>query len=372
MKYFFVFIIACIFSSCKPQAVSTFEGEPSDSLIYITKAQFDNMKMITGSLQQQSFDVEVKARGTADVAPTGKAKVSPVVSGSVRDIFIQLGDKVQKGQALLSIAGPEIIGLQQQYLEISGQMKSLQAEYERQQVLHTEQIASEKVFLEAESNYRKAVATYEGLKQQLLLLNLDVEKLTQGHIASQAILRAPIAGDIARIEADINMVAHPGDVVVEIIDTRQLQLNLSVFEKDILSVKPGQKVVFTLPENSGTIFSATVKLVGKSIDNTSRTATILAVPSDSAREILLAGMYIDASIIVNSRMVWTLPTDALITEENHHFVFLFETSDTNEYIFRKVPVNTGERREDTIEISPDGEVIPSAVLLVKGVYDAAG
>ncbi len=364
-------LIACILSSCKPNGVPAGGEESVDSLVHISKAQFDNMKMTTGSLQQQAFNVEVKARGIADVPPMGRAKISPAVSGSVKDIFVQLGDRVQKGQALLSLEGPEIIALQQQYLEISGQMKALRAEYERQQALRAEQIASEKVFLEAESNYLKATATCEGLKQQLLLLHLDINKITQGHITSLATLRAPVSGDITRIEADINMVALPGDVVAEIIDTRQLQLNLAVFEKDILSVKPGQKVMFTLPENSGKMFTATVKLAGKAIDSANRTATILAVPSDSARQKLLAGMYIDATIIVSSRTVWALPTDALMTGENNHFVLLLEKSETDGYAFRKFPVHTDKRQGELTEVMPSDEVSPQAVLLVKGVYDAA-
>ncbi len=370
MKYLHFIIIACIVWSCKSKNAPTGEEESFDSLVHITKAQFDNMKMTTGSLQQHAFKVEVKARGIVDVPPTGRAKISPAVSGSVKNIFIQLGDQVQKGQALLSLEGPEIIALQQQYLEISGQMKSLQAEYERQKALRAEQIASEKTFLEAESNYQKAAATREGLKQQLLLLNLDINEITQGHIIPQAMLRAPIAGDVTRIEADINMVAHPGDIVTEITDTRQLQLNLAVFEKDILSVKPGQEVRFTLPENSGKTFTATVKLMGKAIDNANRTATVLAVPSDSARQKLLAGMYIDATVIVDSRTAWTIPTDALITEENNHFVLLLEKSEPDGYAFRKILVHTGERQGELTEVMPGGKVAPQAALLVKGAYDA--
>ncbi len=370
MKYFPFIIIVFVLSSCGPKGTPAIREDSTDSLVHITKAQFDNMKMALGTLQEQMFDTEIKARGTIDVPPGGRAKVSPAISGSVKHVFVQPGDKVRKGQALLSIEGPEIIEVQQSYLEISGQMNYLQSEYERQKALFAENIASEKIYLEAESNYKKALAGFESLKQRLSLLNVDIAKTNQGQIVSQVTLYAPIAGDITLIDADINMVIQPGDVVVEVVDTRQLQLNLSVFEKDILNIKPGQKVVFALPESSAKTFGATVKMVGKAIENTNRTATVSAVPDAETLQILLVGMYIDASVTTSARPVRTLPSDALIVEGNDKFVLLLEKSDNEAYVFRKVPVHTGERKGDSVEIITDEEITPSTVLLVKGVYDA--
>jgi len=78
---------------------------------------------------------------------------------------------VKSGQPLLSFEGTEIIGLQQSYLEIAQQLPWLESEYKRQKTLFSENISSEKLFLEAESNYKKVLA----LKQQLLLLHIDIK-----------------------------------------------------------------------------------------------------------------------------------------------------------------------------------------------------
>ena len=362
--------ITVSFFSCNRGNQTSEENGDENSFIHITKEQFNHMKMQTGTMQEIEFHDEINTRGIADVPPQSKATISPVVSGSVKEIFVQPGDRVKKGQALLSFEGPEIIGLQQSYLEISEQLKSLEAEYNRQKTLFSEKISSEKLFLEAESNYKKAVAVCEGLKQQLLLLNLNIGTITQGKISPSSVVYAPIAGDIIRINADISKFIQPSDVVAEIVDTRQLQLYLSVFEKDVVLIRQGQKVIFSLLESSGQLFTATVSIVGKAIDRADRTTTVQALPAEDSHNLLLSGMYIDAGIVIDSKTVWALPVDALITEDDEHFLLLLHSSDEKEYVFRKVKVQTGKRNRDYMEVFPDESVTPQSVILLKGVYNA--
>jgi cobalt-zinc-cadmium efflux system membrane fusion protein len=355
--------------SCKNRKQAE-ESAEDNSLVHITKEQFDHVKMQTGTLQEIVFNEEVRARGTTDVPPQNKATVSPVVSGSVKAIFVHTGNRVNKGQPLLSIEGQEIIGLQQNYLEISEQLKSLESEYKRQKTLFAENVSSEKLFLEAESNFKKASAVCEGLKQQLMLLNIDIEKVEQGKITSSATIYAPISGDIIRKNANISKYIQPYDVIVEIVDKQQLQIYLSVFEKDVVSIRSGQKVNFSLPDSPDKLFTATVTAVGKAIDPTDRTATVQALPTDDARAALLTGMYIDAGIITGSKTVRALPTDAIITEDGEQSVLLLQSSDDKEYVFHKVKVHTGKRNGDFMEIIPDETVTTSSAILLKGVYNA--
>jgi len=366
----FLCILTSLFSCKHGKQTPDEENSSSETFVHITKAQFNHANMQTGALQKVEFNDEIKVRGIADVPPQSKATVSPVVSGSVKEIFVRSGDRVKKGQPLLSFEGPEIIGLQQNYLETSEQLKSLESEYNRQKTLFAENISSEKLFLEAESNYKRATAVCEGLRQQLLLLNIDTEKVKQGKIMSSAVIYSPITGDIINIYADISRFIQPSDSVAEIVDTQQLQLYLSVFEKDITSIKPGEKVNFSLSESSGQLLTATVSVVGKAIDQTDRTATVQAHPTGNAPAMLLTGMYIDGGIVVDSKTVWALPVDALITEDEEKFVLIQQSSDDNEYVFQKVKVHTGVRNGDLMEIFPDESVTSTSVLLLAGVYNA--
>jgi len=255
-------------------------------------------------------------------------------------------------------------------LEAAEQLKLLESEYRRQQSLFAEKISSEKIFLEAESLYKRAVAASEGLRQQLLLLQIDLDKVAKGIISSSATLNAPISGDITHIHTNISKYIQPSDVVAEMVDTQQLQLYLSLFEKDIALITQGQQVFFSLPEPSGQPLTATVSVVGKAIDRIHRTATVQAIPSADARSLLLSGMYINAAVVIQSKNVWALPVDALVIDDDETFVLLFQSFDRNEYLFHKVSVQTGMRNGDYIEIIPNEQVNASSVLLLQGVYFA--
>jgi len=370
LLYAFVVLLNVSMFSCKQGNHATGENDASGTFVHITKEQFDNAHMQTGSLQKVEFHDAINVRGIADVPPQSKATVSPVVCGSVKEIFVHDGERVKKGQPLLSFEGTEIIGLQQNYLEISEQLKSLESEYKRQKTLFDENVSSEKLFLEAEGNYKKAAAACEGLKQQLLLLNIDTEKVQQGKITPFAVIYSSITGDIIHINADISKFIQPSDIVAEISDNQQLQLYLSVFEKDITCIKSGQKVIFSLTGTSNKQLTATVNAVGKAIDRTDRTATVQAHLDGNAQAMLLAGMYIDAGIVTDSKTVWALPVDAVITEGEEHFVLLLNSSAGDEYVFQKAKVHTGKRCGDNIEIFPDEAMTGSSVILLKGVYNA--
>lgn len=112
-------------SSCGGENKSS-EGENSEqedtSLVEITQEQFNSMKMEISPLQEREFDNTVKASGKIDVPPKNRAKVTSFVGGYVKTISLLVGDKVAKGQPLLTLESPEYIDLQQSYLEIAGQM----------------------------------------------------------------------------------------------------------------------------------------------------------------------------------------------------------------------------------------------------------
>lgn len=123
-----------------------------NSWIEVSDEQFSAMKMQISPLQEHAFDALVKAAGKVDVPPKDRVKVTSYVAGYVKSMPLLVGDKVSKGQALLTLESPEYIDLQQSYMEIAGQMNYLKSEYERQKTLFEENISSRKKYLEAESD----------------------------------------------------------------------------------------------------------------------------------------------------------------------------------------------------------------------------
>lgn len=76
--------------------------------------------------------MSIFANGMIDVPPQNKSFISVPFGGYIRDIKVLDGMRVTKGQVLLVVEHPEIIQLQQDYLEVQGNMEYLKAEMDRQ------------------------------------------------------------------------------------------------------------------------------------------------------------------------------------------------------------------------------------------------
>lgn len=369
-KSIYILAFSLILFSCKES--KTEEPNPKDDgLISVTAAQFQSSAMEMASPSEQDFEVTIKTSGKIDVPPQNRAKVTTFIGGYVKSTKLLVGNKVTKGQALLTLENTEFLDLQKDYLEVSAQINYLKSEFERQKTLYDEKITSQKNYLKAESDYRSAKAMQQGLKQKLLLLNINPSQVEKGKLTSIITVFSPISGDIVIMNANVGMFIAPSDVILEIVDTNHLHLELAVFEKDILKVKEGQKINFTVPEATKEPFQAEVHLVGKSIEGNDRTVNVHGHLDDTVKQKLLTGMFVEAGIVVDSKKGLAIPSEALITENNKNFVLLLVADKNNKYAFKKVVVTVGEKTEKFVEIIPDNQINTSSKILAKGVFDVA-
>src|SRR5690606_14669138 len=111
--------------------------------------------------------------------------------------------------------------------------------------------------------------------------------------------------------------------IMEIVNTEHLHLELQVFEKDMMQVKEGQKLRFSLPQDPSVSYEAEVILVGKSL-NKNRIATVHADIADSLKNRFAVGMFVEAQIISSSNLEPALPEEAIVEVDNAHSVLVLE------------------------------------------------
>ncbi|MBP6551285.1 MAG: efflux RND transporter periplasmic adaptor subunit [Flavobacterium sp.] len=369
-KIIYTLIITSLLFSCK-DAKTQEPTEKDNGLITVTAAQFQSSRMEIASPVEQDFDVTINTSGKIDVPPQNRAKVTSFIGGYVKSTKLLVGDKVTKGQALLTLENTEYLDIQKDYLEVAEQIKYLKSEFERQKTLYDEKITSQKNYLKAESDYRRTLGMYQSLRAKLQLLNINPSNVEKGKLTSIVTIYAPITGDIVIMNANVGMPVAPSDVILEIVDTNHLHLELAVFEKDILKVKEGQKITFTVPEATKEVFDAKVHLVGKSIEGNDRTINVHGHLDDNIKQKLLTGMFVEAKIKTSSKKGLAIPVDAFLSENDKNFVLLMYKNKNNSYSFKKVAVALGEKYGNKVEIIPDNQINASSKILVKGVFDLA-
>ncbi|UMB54690.1 efflux RND transporter periplasmic adaptor subunit [Lutibacter sp. A64] len=367
--YKLVLVLTLLISACSTskKEEQIIESKEDTAQVTVTQAQFSNSKMELGSITLQPFSEGVVTNGFIDVPPSGKAKVSAIMEGFIKTLPLLIGDKVKKGQLVLTLQNPDFIEIQQNYLEIFEQLKYLKNEYVRQKTLFEEKITSQKNYLKAESDYKSSVAHFNSLEQKLRLMNINTENVKAGKFTSVISMYAPISGSISQLNSGVGMFMNASDVILEIVNTEHKHLELIVFEKDVLKVKEGQNILFKTPENSEKAYKAKVHLIGKSIDETKRTVKVHGHLEDESEQFLV-GMFVEAEIITHLLKKNALPVTALLEEGEHYFILVLNSKDNDVYNFEKLPVKIGSKNEDWVEIIDSNDILDNRQILIKGAF----
>lgn len=370
-----ILFIFTILSSCGDKEKQSIESGASqtisDERIQVTQEQFVQNNMSLGQIKESEFPIMVTASGMIDVPPENRAVVSATMGGYIKTTPLLIGDKVRKGQLLVTIENPEFVALQQEYMEVNGQLSYLKSEFDRQQTMVAENISSQKNFLKAESDYKTAVAKYNGLRKQLGMLNISTEQVEKGVISSVVSIYAPIDGSITEVNVTRGTFVSPSFSIMEIINNDHIHLELSVFEKDIMKVKKGQEVEFRIPEASTEIYKAEVHLVGTSIGE-NRTIKVHAHLENEEANNFLTGMFVEADIIIDSSTQMSVPTDAIGVIDDQSYVLLLDETKDNTYYFKQMAVKTLGSYQNMTALDKTTTFKEGAQFLTKGAFSLIG
>lgn len=346
------------------------ESQDTDERIQISKIQFDQNKMVLGSIEQQAFPSTISVNGMIDVPPENRAVVNTTMGGYIKTTPLLEGDVVKKGQSLVTLENPEFVTMQQDYMEVKEQLNYLKAEFDRQKTMLEENITSQKSYLQAESSYKTALAKYNGLRKQLTMLNISPSRVENGEITSVITLYAPIDGSITKVNVSKGTYVSPATSIMEIINNTHIHLELSVFEKDIMKIKKGQKIAFKIPEASNETYEAEVHLVGTTL-NENRTIKVHGHPIDDSTH-FLTGMFVNADIIVAQSNANVLPESTIVEIEDEFYVLVLDETNDTDYYFNQVKVDIGNTVNGYTELKTNTAFKATDQLLVKGAFGLIG
>ncbi|WP_190809443.1 efflux RND transporter periplasmic adaptor subunit [Flagellimonas sp. S3867] len=372
-----IIVLSLVFtlSSCGGKNKSTDaefgNKEQIDKRIQVTQSQFEQNRMALGSLEEMLFPTSINVNGMIDVPPGNRVVVNASMGGYIKTAPLLIGDKVRKGQVLVTIENPEFVALQQEYMEVNGQLSYLKAEYARQKTMTEENITSQKNYLKAESDYKTAVAKHTGLGKQLQMLNISTSIVLQGNFSSVATIYAPISGSITQMNVTKGMYVSPATSILEIIDNDHIHLELAVFEKDIMKVKKGQEIDFSIPEASTETFKAEVHLVGTAIEE-NRTIKVHGHLENESENNFLTGMFVEARIFIDFETAKTLPSEAVIELDEITYVLVLDKKEGDTYYFNQQEVTVKSISQGYTAIENTDGFRANAQFLTKGAFSLLG
>jgi cobalt-zinc-cadmium efflux system membrane fusion protein len=320
-----------------------------DGLVTTTKAERRRVAMpivLTGEIR---FDERRLAR------------LGTQLEGIIQAVRVTLGDRVEKGQALLEIESPMVSEAQADFLDAQSMLMLARRNFERVAELRKENISSEKEFLQSKQELETAEIRAAGARSKLTRLR------AVGTEGGRIVLRAPFEGTVLAMHAVPGEVAKTGESLITVGDNTTVWVWADLYEHDIAAVKQAQaaqKLAASISVKAypGEEFPGTVDLISPAMDESSRTVKV-RVQVKNADGRLLAGMFATVKLfLAGSDETLAVPLTAVLDDQGRSFVFVHYQG---EYFVRR-PVVRGRAWAGWVEIKDGLE--PSQTVVVEGAF----
>lgn len=362
MKYIMLFAGLLLLSACQSQkepeekTAAAIDGNK----VTLTDAQMKNAGIVTGKMEQKEMSAVLKVNGKIDVPPQNMISVSVPLGGYLKNTGLLPGMHIAKGEVIAVMEDQQYIQLQQDYLTAKARIHFLENEYQRQKDLNSSKASSDKVFQQAEADYRSAQVLITALGEKLQLAGINPQKINEHNIQRSVNIYSPINGYVSKVNVNIGKYVSPTDVLFELVNPTDIHLALKVYEKDLDKIFIGQKLMAYTNNQPDKKYSCEIILIGK--DLSADRNTEVHCHFETYEKTLLPGTYMNAVIELKNKMSFVLPEDAVVHFENRNYIFA--KRGRNE--FEMTPVTVGNAENGLIEI--EDVALSNQEIVKQGAY----
>jgi membrane fusion protein, heavy metal efflux system len=346
-KLIYIIPAFALLYSCSSEAPTETAKETvvkAEQEITFTPAQMKNANVQVGTPELKDLSGVVRANGVVDVPPQNLVSVSFPLGGYLRSTDLLPGARVKRGQVIAVMEDVSYIQMQEEFLVVASQMEMQKKELARQRTLNESKASSDKNLEQAQAEYSSLEARHSGLRQKLLLIGINPDKLAASNISGKVNIYSPIDGYVSDVLVNVGMYLNPSDVLFELVNPNDLHVALTVFEKDLPMLKAGQKIRFNLTSDPSHTFEGEVVLVGRKLDE-NRSAEVHC-HFDAGDKDVIPGMFVTGEIEVTKANSLCVPEGAVVRLADAEYIYVQKSEGT----FQRTAITSGIERDGWIEI----------------------
>jgi Cu(I)/Ag(I) efflux system membrane fusion protein len=239
----------CAMDLIPVKTAGTIDEATTAGSIVLSKEAVALANIHTAQVRRSKPAKEVRLYGT--IQPDERLARSLVAhtGGRIEELFVSFtGETIRKGQKVATLYSPELLNAQQELLEA--------AKIQPGQPAALLEAAREKLRLLKLTDTQ--IAAIEESKQTFPLV--DVIAHTEGTVTARKVSQ----GDYV----------NPGTVLFELTDFSTVWAMFDAYEADLLYLKPGDRLTYTLQALPGKSYSGKIAFIDPSLDKTTRTAKV--------------------------------------------------------------------------------------------------
>ncbi|MBP4142396.1 efflux RND transporter periplasmic adaptor subunit [Flavobacterium sp. P4023] len=345
MKKIFIPLLAVILlASCNSEKKQEIAKEPAIAVKVSGVSENNNSPFVTAS-------GKIEAKNSANL--------STRMMGYVTKLHVQVGQKVNVGQLLVSINNTDLQAKKAQVdasiLQATAGFNTAKKDYDRFVNLFKVQSASQKELDDMTARYEMAKAGLEGAKQ---MRNEVMAQFSYSNIT------APFAGVVTNTFIKQGDMANPGMPLVSVEGASKLQVMAMVSENDIAAINKGMPVS-VLVKSSNEKLNGKVSEVSISATNTGG-QYLVKVDLDKTDVTVLSGMFVNIQFPIANKAntskseVLLVPESALVKQGQLTGIYTIGTGNVAILRWLRVGKSFGDQVEVLSGLSYNEQYIVSA------------
>ena len=261
------------------------------------------------------------------------------VSGRVVEIIADVGDEVKAGDILAKIDSEkynlQFTQAKAEIARLSALLINQELDLKRAEKLFKDNLVSEEMM-------DRTKADFNALKEQMNAA--DAQLRNAKRLIEETNIKAPIKSEVAIKHIDAGDYVQPGMVVYELVDTKNLKVDLSFPEYLSPKLKKGLEVHITSPTNPDEVVISKIRDIKPNIDSRNKSLTTIIdfenpgtwLPGASSRATVVFSKFENAIVV---------PQISVVRRSIGEVIYVVKGNTVKE-----TPVKTGLRKEGYIQI----------------------
>ncbi len=302
------------------------------------------------TVEPESVPVFYDASGS--VVSEQRVTITSRLSGYIRDLEVNEGDRVKAGQVLFRVDPVDVRSQQEaaraQLVQAEADLADAESDLRRFEALFEQGAASQRQLDKARLRVKVARSA---VKQAKAALRQARNQLTYAEV------RAPGDGIVVRKLKRNGDLATPGAPVLTLENPEQLVVDTYVDEANVSRIKPGDKVHLDFPAFDKKLTGEVLQVVGAADPVAHNFLVKISLPKDAG---VPAGAYVKVRFTVATREVLMLPEKALVNRADLPAVYVVDEQNIAHYRLVRLGQPYGEKVEITAGLTAGTRVVLEA------------
>lgn len=282
-----------------PPQRDSVSNAPADATVELSSSQLNALKI--EPVSSYPFPVEKSAVGSIDYDEDLSVQVFSPYSGKILTTLVNLGDEVQKEQALYTIDSPDLIQAESSLIGAAATFGLTSKELARAKDLYGTNGVSERELEQATSDQQTAEGALKAARHAVRLFGkteTEINRIAASRqIDPELIVRSPVSGRITARNAQPGLLVQPGGTPApySVADLSTKWMVANVTESDSPLFHVGQAVQAKVMAFGERVFEGKISRMGTALDPATHRVMVrceIADPKDELRPGMLANFTI--------------------------------------------------------------------------------